>query len=185
MPSVRSQVVLSLHQGWVYSRGCVCVHVCVCACVCQVHEAEHTEAHTVGQTRHNIIIPDIDLVSAELEGKTCTPAVHTRLSRTHRDMCRHTHSRTEKYNLWMHGNTHTHTHKYIELYVHQLSLEPSVMSFWSTSSRNSAKHMPSIWILSIKKKQHVDIILSKLTVAISSVLEMLAIKFECFAFNLK
>ena len=123
---------------------CVCVHVCVCACVCQVHEAEHTEAHTVGQTRHNIIIPDIDLVSAELEGKTCTPAVHTRLSRTHRDMCRHTHSRTEKYNLWMHGNTHTHTHKYIELYVHQLSLEPSVMSFWSTSSRNSAKHMPSI-----------------------------------------
>lgn len=37
----------------------------------------NTPKHTVGQAGHNIIIPDIDLVSAELEGKTCTPAVHT------------------------------------------------------------------------------------------------------------
>lgn len=40
-------------------------------CVCQVHEAKQ---HTVGQTGHDIIIPDIDLVGA---GKTCTPAVYT------------------------------------------------------------------------------------------------------------
>lgn len=32
---------------------------------CQVHEAKHSEANTVGQTGHNIIIPDVDLVSAE------------------------------------------------------------------------------------------------------------------------
>lgn len=65
------------------SRLSVLTGVCVCVCVCQVHGTEHTEAHTVGQTGHNIIIPDIDLVSAELEGKTCTPAVHTRLSLSH------------------------------------------------------------------------------------------------------
>ena len=69
----------------------VCVPVCVCVCVCQVHEAEHTEAHTVGQTGHNIIIPDIDLVSAELEGKTCTPAVQTSFSHTHTHTHTHTH----------------------------------------------------------------------------------------------
>lgn len=51
----------------------VCVYVRVC--VCQVHEAGHTEAHTVGQTGRNTIIPDMDLVIAELEGEnehTCT-----------------------------------------------------------------------------------------------------------------
>jgi len=59
--------------------------VCPCECVsaCQVREAEHTEAHTVGRTGHNILIPDIDLVGAELEGETCTPAVQTKLSHTH------------------------------------------------------------------------------------------------------
>lgn len=32
---------------------------------CQVHETKHSEANTVGQTGHNIIIPDVDLVSSE------------------------------------------------------------------------------------------------------------------------
>lgn len=46
----------------------------VSVCVCQVHEAKQ---HTVGQTGHYMIIPDIDLASAVVVGKTCTPAVYT------------------------------------------------------------------------------------------------------------
>lgn len=54
--------------------------MCVCVCVRQVHGAGHTEAHTAGQTGRNTIIPDMDLVIAELEGRMSTPAPHTSLS---------------------------------------------------------------------------------------------------------
>lgn len=107
-----SEAICSLaSRPFTSSRLSVLTGVCVPVCVCQVCEAEHTEAHTVGQTGHNIIIPDIDLVSAELEGKTCTPAVQTSFSLSHT----HGHILSENSNtgtdyLWMQGpNMHENT----------------------------------------------------------------------------